>query len=70
MADDALQIAEKNGGADVRLGVDNICGITLRLNHNPPLKHSENWLVDYDRTGFYIDINPYTGEHKILSTGQ
>lgn len=65
-ADDALQIAEKNGGSDVRLKVDNACWIALYMDHNPPLKRREIWEVEYERTGFYIDINPYTGKYKIL----
>ena len=41
-ADDALQIAEKNGGRDARLKVDNNCQTALRITDN-------NWIVDYDR---------------------
>jgi len=69
-ADEALQIAEKNGGLDARLKVDNTCRIILRVNQLSPLPHRPNWLVDYDRADFYMHINPYTGKYKILNSGQ
>lgn len=64
-ADDALQIAEDNGGADIRLRVDNDCRILLSLNLLSPLPRLKIWLVDYDKTNFYMNINPYTGNYKI-----
>lgn len=69
-ADDALQIAETNGGSDVRLKVDNACRFVLRVNQLSPLPHRVNWLVDYDRADFYMHINPYTGKYNILNSGQ
>lgn len=65
-ADDALPIAEENGGLDVRQSVDNACRILLTANQLSPLPHAVNWLVDYDRADFYMHINPYTGKAKIL----
>jgi hypothetical protein len=62
MADDALPIAEENGGRDVRRKVDNSCWILLTANQLSPLPHGVNWLVDYERADFYMHINPYSGK--------
>lgn len=70
MANDALQIAEKNGGLDARRRVDNSCRIMLTVNQLSPLPHRVRWLVDYDRADLYMHVNPYTGKHKILNTDQ
>jgi len=69
-ADDALQIAETNGGSDVRLKVDNACRFVLRVNQLSPLPHRVNWLVDYDRADFDMHINPYNGKFEILRNDQ
>jgi len=69
-ADDALQIAENNGGLDVRRNVDNACRLILTVSQLDPLPHRANWLVDYDRADFYMHINPYNGKYKILDASQ
>jgi hypothetical protein len=65
VADDALQIAEKSGGSNIRSEVNNNCRIILSVNQLSTLPHQQNWLVDYERTKFYVHINPYTGKYKI-----
>jgi len=69
-ADGALRIAENNGGSDVRRNVGNDCSIALSMSQLNPLPHRENWLVDYYRPGFYMQVDPYNGNHKILGTSQ
>jgi hypothetical protein len=64
-ADDALQIAEKNGGEKFRLKVKNICAVDVFLNPNP--SSDDNWIVYYNDPGrftFEIHIDPYSGEYK------
>jgi len=69
-ADDALRIAEENGGREARLDVDNECDISLSIGFNT----KNGWSVNYmQRDGvprFEIDIDPYTGEYKIIDTSQ
>jgi hypothetical protein len=66
-ADDAIQIAEENGGRDARLSVENKCSIDLSVGFNP---RGDGWSVDYAQTDgtpiFGIEIDPYTGEYKII----
>ncbi|MBI4761323.1 MAG: PepSY domain-containing protein [Chloroflexota bacterium] len=64
-ADQALQIAESNGGEEKRASVKNACGISLLLTLYRTGKL--HWRVYYarsdDRTLFFdILIDPYTGE--------
>ncbi len=59
-ADDALRIAEENGGKSARLKVDNKCSIHLVLYGDS----QHGWDVFYDARGgfiFEMYINPYTG---------
>jgi len=58
-ADDALRIAEENGGEKNRVTYNNRCDIVLSLGDT-------GWMVAYDH--FTIDIDPYTGTFKVLST--
>lgn len=62
-AEDALQIADKNGGMDARLAVQNQCKIDVGLSGYT------DWEVNiYDyKNGtsiFRMEIDPYTGEIK------
>ena len=64
-ADQALQIAESNGGEEKRASVKNACSISLALT----LDRTNKWYWDVfytrhdDRTLFFdILIDPYTGE--------
>jgi len=62
-ADDALRIAEENGGTDARLAVDNQCDISISSSEH-------NWYVRYsiqastNSTVFEVLINSYTGKHR------
>lgn len=64
-ADNALQIAEEHGGYRIRQEVSNTCRIILSVN-NLDQQHQDDWIVDYDRAYFYMHINPFTGQYKIL----
>jgi hypothetical protein len=64
-ADQALQIAESNGGEENRQSVGNACNISLVLSPSPA--SDKGWVVIYarsdDRTSFFrIQIDPITGE--------
>jgi hypothetical protein len=64
-ADQALQIAESNGGEEKRASVKNACSISLQLILDRTNRWQ--WKVYYhrhdDRTLFFnILIDPYTGE--------
>lgn len=65
-ANDALRIAEQNGGMDARLSVENDCSISVGITANAPV-----WWISYSHfsnqvTGiFEITIDPYTGKHKV-----
>jgi len=65
-ADDALRIAEENGGRTVRWGVGNECRIDILLRSDV----DNGWSVDYSNNSglpiFEMHIDPYTGEYKIL----
>jgi hypothetical protein len=66
-ADEALKIAEENGGKEARSRVRNDCNILVRAPHNS----EDSWHVSYYfSTTFEVTINPYTGEYKILNTDQ
>jgi hypothetical protein len=59
-ADDALQIAENNGGKIARLEVNNVCDIFLSYNPNI---NSDNWILAMSHYNqlpniFKIEINP------------
>jgi len=67
-ADDALQIAENNGGKIARLEVNNVCDIFLSYNPNI---NSDNWILSmfhYNQLPniFNIEINPYTGKFSVI----
>lgn len=64
-ADDALKIAEENGGKEFRVTYQNECDILLVLRPNP--SNMDDWSVYYNYQGssktFEIRINPFTGWH-------
>ncbi|MFT3891640.1 MAG: PepSY domain-containing protein [Anaerolineales bacterium] len=64
-ADDALQIAEENGGTEFRVKTSNMCDIQLVIKPNPD--GDNDWIVGYYANNgsehFEIQINPYTGWH-------
>lgn len=58
-AEDAIKIAEENGGREARLRLQNRCSIHLSLVP----QGFEGWMIDYGYSaGFEIQIEPYTGE--------
>jgi hypothetical protein len=67
-ADDALQIAEANGGKAARLLAKNKCNILVILSPNTDY---ENWDVYYygdsAATIFEINIDSYSGGYRIIS---
>jgi hypothetical protein len=59
-AEDAIRIAEENGGMEVRLRAQNRCSMHLSLW---PEGVKRGWWVTYNTSDdFEILINPYTGE--------
>ncbi len=65
-AADALEIAERNGGYETRMAVENMCGIYIILNTD---SLNDDWKVRYypdvindSDTLAYYDIDPLTGE--------
>lgn len=63
-ADDALFIAESNGGATMRQHANGYCLITTSLNNYPYANgySNDNWRVNYGIRDFYIWINPLSGK--------
>lgn len=65
-ADDALLIAEKNGGKEKRLVVENKCDIVILLS--PGSASFDGWLASYIQDGstnlFRLEIDPLTGKYK------
>jgi len=63
--DDVLQIAEKNGGKDFRITVNNKCWVFISY-----VAGDKGWFVSYrshkGSNGFRMNIDPYTGEFRIL----
>jgi len=66
-ADDALQMAEANGGKTARQAVKNACSIFIGLSPNTGY---DDWKIeydDYDTTFFEMTINPYNSLYKIIT---
>lgn len=64
-ANDALRIAEQNGGKDARLAFGNKCKISVFITSN-----DQKWTIIYHEDSdakriFEINIDPYTGKYKI-----
>jgi hypothetical protein len=72
--EDALQLAEKNGGRAARSMVKNDCRIHASLTTGKGVA----WSIFYDSTYnsnypnmiFSITVDPYTGDYKILTVAQ
>ena len=66
--DNALQVAEANGGKAIRQAANNDCSILVILSPNV---FGSAWAVQYVRGGyanlFRISIDPYTSEYKIIT---
>jgi hypothetical protein len=67
-ADQALQIAESNGGKEKRKSVGNACYMSLILSPSPA--SDSGWIVLYTRndelTSFFsVLIDPYTGQFRM-----
>lgn len=54
--DDALRMAEANGGKAARQAANNNCSITITL---VPNVDDGNWHVYYDSTTFQFSVSPY-----------
>lgn len=66
-ADEALQIAEDNGGTDARLRVNNSCNILISSPHN----NNNAWSVSYYvRASFQVIVDPYNGKFKVFDKFQ
>ena len=66
-ADEALQIAEDNGGEDARLRVSNNCNISVSSPHN----NDDDWSVSYYfRASFQVIVDPYNGKFKTFNEFQ
>ncbi len=63
-ADQAIQIAEDNGGYEVRTAVNNACSISIFLS--PGAVRYKEWTITYQKGRtkriFDLEIDPYTGE--------
>ncbi|MBE7436690.1 MAG: hypothetical protein HS100_22435 [Anaerolineales bacterium] len=63
-ADQALRIAEENGGTDARLKANNECRILVSINQ----RNQNKWSVTYyPLVSFQVLINPYNGEFIIFN---
>ena len=67
-ADNALQIAEENGGREARLKVKNVCNIAIFTS--PNLYGKNNWEVRYSPASFDIYIDSYSGKYKVIDTNK
>ncbi len=65
-ADDALQIAEDEGGREDRLKENNLCRIFIINNANQ--EGDNDWRISY--SNFEIHIDPYSGRYKIIDPGK
>ena len=63
-AEQAFQIAEQNGGKEIRESVNNDCAVSLVLA--PDNARYKGWAVIYTQDSgtpiFHIQVDPYTGE--------
>ncbi len=61
-ADEALQLAEENGGKEARIKVNNDCSILI----NAPYDSEDSWHVSYYiRASFEVIVDPYTGRFNV-----
>jgi hypothetical protein len=59
-ADQALQIAEKNGGQEKRMAVNNECHISVAISRDTIVY--DGWMVNYSPSIFFDKIDPVTGK--------
>ena len=59
-ADQGLQIAEKDGGQDKRIAVDNACDIAIAISRDTVVY--DGWIVAYSPSIFLDEIDPLTGK--------
>ena len=59
-ADEALMIAEQNGGYEERMAVNDDCQVSITLSPNPVNYHG--WHIRYSTGTFSISVDPVTGE--------
>ena len=67
--EDALQLAEVNGGAEKRLSVNNHCTVAVSLSPYP----TPQWNISYSLVPtriFEMKINAYTGKYEIFNSKQ
>lgn len=61
-AEQAVRIAEENGGKTARLNVGNDCTVYVFVSESPNRIFEKSWLVNYSlETWFSVDVNPFTG---------
>lgn len=65
-AEEALRIAELNGGKDARLSAQNQCAIDIEINAN---SDNGNWVVTYGSL-LSIEIDKTNGSHIVRASGQ
>ncbi len=65
-ADNALFVADNNGGSKVRQKAHNACWIAVWVNNYPPVNGYSNndWLVDYRMVDFSIRIDPFSSKFR------
>ncbi len=61
-SDEALRIAENNGGKSYREINNNDCSISISLNRTA--RNNRDWIVDYS-SNFEFIIDPNTGEYRV-----
>jgi len=59
-ADEALRIAEKDGGQEKRVAIDNACDISVGISRNTIVY--DGWMVNYSPSIFFDKIDPVTGK--------
>lgn len=68
-ADEALSIADENGGREARLQVDNECGVMISLRRD---NNNEYWYLEYamipDSLAYKFDLD--TGKYDLVNTDQ
>ena len=74
--DEAIQIAEKNGGFEKRQKMSNDCYISARIVGGGTYYRGfayDGWVISYlssnsqnEHLEFYIKVNPQTGDYKII----
>ncbi len=66
-AEEALRIAEDNGGRDYRLSQNNECSTSVFLKYSNWLFADYNWRVYYSRD-YSVEVDKQSGTYKIISS--